>query len=180
MEKNEGKACCAGTWRGCQGVWSGSLTGREPSTWTAAESSICSPRKKILNSDWKRQQFGTKSSNANLSIWLTRGRSVVATERYQAVGSLTVNTNLPWIICICICICLNGNTRLPKIITKKQITLSFVWDVIYLCRLTWLLEKQQKFASNTEDKGCRKPHWGRKQISEHRWIDFQILLSEDG
>ena len=46
----------------------------------------------------KRQQLVTKTSpktpKSNLSICPTRGRRVVATDRYQAVGSLTVSTNL--------------------------------------------------------------------------------------
>ena len=45
------------------------------------------------------QQLVTKTSpktppRTNLSICPTRGRRVVATDRYQAVGSLTVSTNL--------------------------------------------------------------------------------------
>ena len=136
------------TWRECPGVWSGSCSGREPSTWSATTSST-----------WKAEEvtIGMKkltektSSIPDLSICPTRGRRVVATDRYQADGSLTVSTNLKK---TAIVVCLGTASNILQYSNYFEFQLLQIRPDI----LTWLLGKQQKFASNTEGKGCRKRH----------------------
>ena len=102
------------------------------------------------------------SPGQDLSICPTRGRRVVATDRYQADGSLTVSTNL-----IKQQFCLGTASNILQQQNRQKNYFEFQLLPIRLDMLTWLLGKQQKSASNTEGKECHKPRWWIKEISRH-------------